>query len=360
MAFTVHYHQLKNGRQLVQGVLDDPPALNALSPAMARDMLAALDEWRNDNDIAAIILRGGGDRHFCAGGNIREIATMMREQRWDQVSAFFFDEYRLDMTLYDYPKPIIGWGNGALMGGGMGVFQGCTLRLVTPTLKMAMPEVHIGLFPDVGAAWFLRRVPPPLGLFLGLSGVTINAHDARYARLADFVMPDEGYDAFVARLVGAELGGDATDDLQEVQYIAADMALASAEEEPMLAQAQAEITACCQYGRVASIAAVLTQAAHPWLRQVSERLAAASPGAVVYWYRHWQALQEATMAEVFAADYRGMLAFARDGEFAEGVRALVIDKDRKPRWRHGGYDEVPENWPRVHDEDVAVAAGLLL
>lgn len=359
MSFVTTLHEVSGGRLLAEGVLSDVASLNALSPQMLQQMRAALAAWREDERIVLVVLRGEG-RHFCAGGNIREITQKIRAQQWDDVAAFFHDEYALDATLYAYPKPVLAWGSGAVMGGGMGVLQGCSVRVLAEDVKVAMPEVHIGLFPDVGAAWFLRRCPPPLGLFLGLCGPTLNAQDALFANLADCVLPADGREALMARLLAAEWSGDAESDLTQARQIAEAGAVEATAAASPLAGAMAEIAPCCVADNAAEIFSALAQVRQPWIEVTLARAASASPGAVVFWQRHWQALDGATRAEVFAADYRAMLAFAKDerSEFVEGVRALVIDKDKSPSWQHKDFASVPANWPVIGEEDVEKAAEL--
>lgn len=365
-SFVTTLHDAGNGRLLAEGVLSDEKALNALSHEMAAAMLAALAAWREDERVVAVLLRGAGDKHFCAGGNIRAITQKIRAQQWDEVTAFFQDEYVLDNVVRCYPKPIVGWATGATMGGGMGVFQGCAVRVVTDTLKMAMPEVHIGLFPDVGASWFLRRCPPPLGLFLGLSGATLQADEALFARLADVAVPaaPTAREDFTARLLEALAAAPVT--AADIKKVADEFALPLSPDETRVAGAMPAIGDCLASGNaagsVADILAAMAQSSHPWLRELAARCATASPAAMVFWHRHYQSLQNASPAEALAADYQAMMGFARDpqSEFVEGVRALVIDKDKSPRWQHADCRAVPAGWsPPVHEDDVAAAAAML-
>lgn len=362
MGFAISYEPLRDGRRLAVGALDDAAALNALSHSMAREMLRALLAWREDDSVAAVLLRGGG-RHFCAGGNVLDLARHIAARRWDSLSDFFWDEYRLDALLYHYPKVVIGWGSGALMGGGMGVYQGCGLRLVTPDVKVAMPEVHIGLFPDVGAAWFFRRTfEDALGMFLGLSGVALNAFDAVHVNLADYIMPQDSYAAFMKTLRNC-IDWTKSNTVNEmmlrgiVERMDIDR-IDNIPRESVLHGCRGEVKRCCGGGSAAEMTAALAGAAHPWLRRAAGRLAGASPGAMAFWHRHWGDLRGAGREEVFAASYIALMAFMRDGEFAEGVRALLVDKDKAPKWRHKSLADVPDDWPRTYAEDEAVAARL--
>ena len=169
--------------------LDRPQALNALTTAMIRAMQAALDAWRNDPEVLAVIVHTRHPRAFCAGGDIRFLYESYRAGDQAAIDTFFTEEYRLNHAIFSYPKPYIALLGGVVMGGGMGISQGAHrtggLRVVGSTTRMAMPETRIGLFPDVGMGWFLARTPGALGRYLAVTGETIDAHSALYAGLAD-------------------------------------------------------------------------------------------------------------------------------------------------------------------------------
>src|SRR5690625_3226254 len=166
--------------------LNSPKSLNALSLEMARQLDAKLQAWAVDSSVVAVWLEGVGDRAFCAGGDVvalyrsiveeEERRTAAGETRFDE--TYFTIEYQLDYRIHTYPKPILVWGNGIVMGGGMGLMVGASRRLVTETTLLAMPEVTIGLYPDIGASWFLNKMPLGIGAYLGLTGAQLNARDA--------------------------------------------------------------------------------------------------------------------------------------------------------------------------------------
>src|ERR1700761_3924971 len=184
--------------------LERPKALNALSTGMIRAIQAALDAWREEPGVLAVVVRSQHPRAFCAGGDIRFLYETF--QRGDEAArdTFFIEEYRLNHAIFTYPKPYIALLNGVVMGGGMGISQGAHrtggLRGVTGATRMAMPETRIGLFPDVGAGWFLARTPGALGRFLAVTGETIGAADALYAGLADVYIDEAALPALVETL----------------------------------------------------------------------------------------------------------------------------------------------------------------
>ena len=186
--------------------LNRPQALNAITHAMIGEMTRLLDSFANDDNIKAIVMRGAGEKSFCAGGDIRALyESGIRADGSEH--EFFLHEYQLDYNIHRYlvntGKPCIAWINGIVMGGGMGISQGAPVRIVGSRTKMAMPETVIGIFPDVGGSYFLSRCPGAIGYYLGLTGVTINAADAIYAGLATHYIATQSEFEFATALAGA-------------------------------------------------------------------------------------------------------------------------------------------------------------
>ncbi|WP_241146784.1 enoyl-CoA hydratase/isomerase family protein, partial [Amnimonas aquatica] len=159
-----------DGNLLAVATLDAERSLNALTLEMVELLLPKLAEWAADARVVAVLLRGRGERALCAGGDVRRLTEAARTGQGDagHAAEFFAREYRLDYAIHRFPKPLLVWGSGVVMGGGMGLFAGAGFRIVTDTTRMAMPEITIGLYPDVGGSYFLSRLPGRLGLFLGL------------------------------------------------------------------------------------------------------------------------------------------------------------------------------------------------
>lgn len=184
--------------------LDAEKSLNALSLPMIEALDARLKAWAEDPTIACVMLRGNGPKAFCAGGDVVQLVQQCREHPGEVpplARRFFADEYRLDHRIHSYPKPFICWAHGHVLGGGMGLMQGAGIRIVTPSSRLGMPEINIGLYPDVGGSWFLARLPGRLGLFLGLTAASINARDALDLNLADRFLRDDQQDALLEGLV---------------------------------------------------------------------------------------------------------------------------------------------------------------
>ena len=184
-------------------MLNTPKSLNALSVEMCQLLAKQLEQWQNDDQVVALVLKGAGDKAFCAGGDIRKLYDSMSSSvplPNPYATEFFGHEYRLYRQMHFYPKPLILWGDGIIMGGGMGLMAGCSHRLVTERTRFAMPEVTIGLFPDASGSWFLQRMPAKTGLFLGLTGAMCNGSDALLANLAEYAVASSDYDAVIQRL----------------------------------------------------------------------------------------------------------------------------------------------------------------
>ncbi|MFT5722593.1 MAG: enoyl-CoA hydratase/carnithine racemase, partial [Motiliproteus sp.] len=184
-------HPAGNGKKIVRATLNAEKSLNALTLEMIRLLAPKLAEWQADPAVAAVILEGAGAKAFCAGGDIVNLYkgmvgdTPVAEGEPGFCETFFIEEYQLDHAIHCFSKPLIVWGSGIVMGGGLGLMAGASYRVVTETSRIAMPEVSIGLYPDVGGTWFLNRMPGRVGLFLGLTASAMNAADCIYVGLAD-------------------------------------------------------------------------------------------------------------------------------------------------------------------------------
>ena len=191
-----------DGNKIVEIQLNAERSLNALTLDMIDLIQPKLDAWKEDDSVVCVLFDSAGEKAFCAGGDVVNLyKSMVGEGDPNFPTDFFTREYILDHTIHTYPKPIICWGNGIVMGGGMGLMNGCSHRVVTEKTHMAMPEVTIGLYPDVGGSWFLNHMPGRTGLFLGLTGNRMNAADALFLGLAD-------------RFIASELRGQVVEKLQ--------------------------------------------------------------------------------------------------------------------------------------------------
>lgn len=332
----------QHGARLGIATLDAPASLNALSLPMINALTAQLDAWATDPAIVCVLLRGNGSKAFCAGGDVLQLVQTCREQPGvipELARTFFATEYRLDYRLHTYPKPLIGWGHGYVMGGGMGLLQGANIRIVTPSSRLAMPEISIGLYPDVGGSWFLSRLPGQLGLFLGLTGAQINARDALDLNLADRMLLDEQQDELLRGLQQINWQEQPALQLNSLLKALAQQAQAqqpAAQWLPRRERLDALLDVCDLPSAWHAISK-LGADQDPLLARAARTMSAGCPLSAHLVWEQIRRAKHLSLAEVFQMEYAISLNCCRHPEFAEGVRALLIDKDQAPRW----------HWPDV-------------
>ena len=322
--------------------------LNSLTLEMVDLLQAQLDAWRDDDGIAAVFIEGAGEKAFCAGGDVQALhqsATETPGGPCDYAEAFFAREYRMNYTLHTYPKPLVCWGHGIVMGGGLGVMAGCSHRVVTEKTRIAMPEVTIALFPDVGGSWFLNHMPGSCGRFLALTGASINAADAIYTGIADRFIASERKDEVVQQLLKQDWSPDAAANHALVRHVLRPFAEQSVGQCPggQVEPHLASINSLCDGDSVHEVIDNITsqQTNDPWLSKASDSLAHGSPLAALWIDRQLTETRHASLKEVFQSEIRLATNIVRHPEFAEGVRALLIDKDRTPAWQYGASRDVP-------------------
>lgn len=333
--------------------LNRPQALNALSLPMIRAMHAALDAWRDDPGVLAVLVRGLNARAFCAGGDVRFLYEAGRLGDVAARDAFFTEEYALDYAIFTYGKPYIALMDGIVMGGGMGISQGAHRtggrRIVTETTKMAMPETRIGLFPDVGSGWFLARTPGALGRYLAVTGATIDAADALYAGLADAYLDTSAIGSLIEALATAPLA-EAADVLACVERFVSRSARGGAREAGpgrvaarSLASMRPWIDRHFAQVDVARIVASLEAESEPdardWARETIRAMRERSPLSMAV-SLEVVTRAEGTMSDCLRRDLDLTRSMFDHGDVIEGVRARIVDKDDRPVWRIARIEDV--------------------
>lgn len=322
--------------------------LNSLTLEMVDLLQAQLDAWRDDADIAAVFIEGAGEKAFCAGGDVQALhasAVSRPGGPCDYAETFFAREYRMNYSLHTYPKPLICWGHGIVMGGGLGVLAGCSHRIVTERTRIAMPEVSIALFPDVGGSWFLNHMPGNAGEFLALTGASINATDAIYTGIADRFIGSEHKQAVLDALCKQSWAASNQDNDATVRGVLRPFAeqcigtWPAGQVEPHMAS----INALCDGDNVHQIIDNITalETEDPWLAKARDGLAHGSMLAACWIHQQLWETRHASLAEVFQAEIQLGTNIIRHPEFAEGVRALLIDKDRNPSWSYAASRDIP-------------------
>ena len=319
--------------------LNRPRALNALTQPMVLGLDARLREWAEDPAIAAVVVRGAarddGRVPFCAGGDIRLLYGERDDPERSFATVFYAQEYRINTFIFRYPKPYVALIDGVVMGGGVGISIHGSHRVMTERALFAMPETGIGLFPDVGATYFLPRLRGRSGLYLGLTGARIGAADSLYLGLATHVVPSDALQALDETLLAADLGDDA--------HTTIDLLLAESVTDPgpaPLAPHQAAIDRCFGAGSVEEIMGRLEAEGSEWAAETRATLAQKSPTSLKVTFKQLTEYGERGFEEAMALEYRLAMHCNLGVDFFEGIRAQIVDKDRNPAWRPARLEEV--------------------
>lgn len=311
--------------------LNRPAGLNAITLDMVRRLTQHLQAWADDPQVYAVVLRGAGEKAFCAGGDIRSLYDSFK--RGDTLHEdFFVEEYALDLAIHHYRKPILALMDGFVLGGGMGLVQGADLRVVTERSRLAMPEVAIGYFPDVGGSYFLPRIPGELGIYLGVTGVQIQAADALYCGLANWYLDSARLADLDRKLDQLQWHDSALKDLQGVLAKLAVQQLPN----PPLAALRPAIDHFFALPDIPSIVEQLQQVtvadSHAWALDTAHLMQTRSPLAMAVTLQMLRRGRRLRLEQCFALELHLDRQWFERGDLIEGVRALIIDKDKTPRW----------------------------
>jgi enoyl-CoA hydratase len=334
--------------------LNRPEALNALTLDMARRMSAQLADWAADPSVDAVLVKGAGGRAFCAGGDIRRMYDV-RGSGDPYPFDFFRTEYVMNARVFHFPKPYVALMDGIVMGGGVGLSVHGSHRVASERLMLAMPETGIGLFPDVGASYALPRLPGEAGMFMALTGARLGAADAVALGIAGAYVPSGRLEALEAALAEADLGAGGA----AVQAV-----LAKHAETPgpaPLAPYRQAIDACFAAGSVEAILDRLVARGDDWARQQLGIVATKSPTSLKVTFEAMRRGARLDFDSCMAMEYRIANGCVHGHDFYEGIRAAVVDKDRRPAWRPATLAEVGaaevayyfDNAPFGGDLDVA-------
>ena len=308
--------------------LNRPDALNALTADMAVQLERALDDWQSDDDVALIVIDAVGEKAFCAGGDIADLYARGKEGDYDFGRDFWRQEYRLNLKIARYSKPIVVLMQGFTMGGGVGVACHASHRIVCESSKIAMPECGIGLIPDVGGSYLLGRNPGALGVYLGLTGTRVEVEDAIYAGFADHFVPETAWDALKENLIEN-----------------ADLAVIDRMVEPasggLLAGQADEINRLFGGAVLGDIATALENSGTKFGEATAKKIARPSPLAMSCALETIRAGRTGGLMEALRREFRFSYRAQEQGDFIEGIRAQIIDRDFAPKWRHKDFN-VPQ------------------
>lgn len=344
-----------NGARIGVARLNAEKTLNALSLETIDLLSERLSAWAVDPGVALVVLEGAGEKAFSAGADLHKVyETMLAHhasaQRDDirgnaYAAGFFGREYRLDYTIHTYPKPVLCWGHGIVMGGGVGLMSGASHRVVTNESRVAMPEITIGLYADVGGSWLLGRMPGATGLFLALTGARLQASDALFVKLADYCIDHARKPAVFEALIAQQWTDSPANNDRLLSAVLHGFAAADLPHGPLRRHFDL-INYLCGHGELQDIVSAITglKTGDAWLARAGATLAAGSPSTAALSCELQRRAKYLSLADVFRMEFVASLHCARRPDFAEGIRALLIDKDQRPRWQPPTLAEITPEW----------------
>lgn len=349
--------------------LNSAKTMNAVDLNMVNLIDDVLARWQADDGIVAMIMHGAGDKAFSAGGDIRQLYNSMQvegDEHLKYADAFFTGEYSKNYRVHRFGKPLIAWGHGFVMGGGLGLFIGASHRVGTETLKLAWPEIRIGLFPDVAGSYYLSRLPFPLGHWMALTGSQMNAIDCKKAGLINYCVANNKLDNLIDQLRHQPWQNNKAMNNQYVRQL-----LTQFEQQSDAEQSRSSFPESMLEGNEEQIKQLFSgmpdQAFTPfadnkqalkwvaerinkidsdnvWFNQGRDNFNSGCPATAHLIMRQLQLGKNMTLKEVVKWELILAMQSVRHPDFSEGIRAMVVDKDFKPNWQHGSVADVPEDW----------------
>lgn len=345
-----------NGMRVGVARLNAEKTLNALSLDMVGLLSERLSAWKADPGIVVVVLEGTGEKAFCAGGDVQAlhksmVALQSSADRDDALAnsyaiEFFSREYRLDYEIHTYPKPVLCWGHGIVMGGGLGLMGGASHRVVTERSRVAMPEVSIGLYPDVGGTWLRGRMPGKVGVFLALTGAPMGASDALFTGVADFKIDQADKTQVFDSLLRQSWSAVRADNDRLLNNLLGEAEGVSTGPIGPVRMNFDLINRLCRNASLPEIIAAITGLVSddPWVKQGATTLAAGSPSSAALAYALQYRSRKLSLADVFRMELIASIHCAVRPDFAEGVRAVLVDKDRNPRWQPKTHADITQEW----------------
>jgi enoyl-CoA hydratase/carnithine racemase len=329
--------------------LNRPSQINALNLGMCQAMLTQLRAWASDESIVAIVLAGKGAKGFSGGGDVAHVVREIRAggaQRFVYGDSFFAVEYQLDLLIHEFPKPLVVWAHGVCMGGGVGLLAGGQVKIVSEQARIAMPEIHIGLHPDVGGAWFLNRMPGGSGMLMALTGLIVNEADALFTGLADYALPYAQQETYLSGLRELAWGETVVDHRAQLVHFTRQLVASNPLSLPEsgLRYHFDVIQDMAARAKLSGFLKGLASAAQSieYFRRPLENLQKGSPTAAAVIFEYLRRGKKMSIGQVLEMDLCIARYVQRTNDFPEGVRALLIDKDKKPTWQAVASEGVPQ------------------
>ena len=362
---------LTHGGQYRIGImtLNSAKTMNAVDLNMVNLIDDVLARWQADDGIVAMIIQGAGDKAFSAGGDIRQLYNSMQvegDEHLKYTDAFFKGEYSKNYRVHRFGKPLIAWGHGFVMGGGLGLFIGANHRVGTETLKLAWPEIRIGLFPDVAGSYYLSRLAFPLGHWMALTGSQMNAIDCRNAGLINYCVANNEFDRLIDQLRHQPWQKNKAMNNQYVRQLLTQFERQSNAKQPescfpeskfedneeqirqlfsgMPEQALTSFSENKQALKLVAERINSIDSDNVWFNQGRDNFNSGCPATAHLIMRQLQLGKNMTLKEVVKWELVLALQSVRHPDFLEGIRAMVVDKDFKPNWQHDSVADVSEDW----------------
>ena len=344
------------GDRVARATLAREKSLNSLTLDMINQLSEKIEAWLLDDSIACILLDSSSDRAFCAGADITALYHAIKGDDLSYADAFFTNEYRLDYILHTAKKPIIVWGNGVVMGGGLGLLNGCGSRVGTPDNRIAMPEITIGLFPDAGGTWLLSQMPVGLGVFAGLTGCQLSAGDAVDLNMLDYVIEQQDKQLVLAELAATDWGPLEDDIRKQVARILDTKRVDESALPRNLMTHRDEIKQIVTrsyeaedfFAEFEKASAEVTGS--DWFGGAMDTYRSGSPTTARIFIEQLRRCSSMTLAETFQMELAIACQCVRHPDFPEGVRALLVDKDKNPGWAYQKAGDVPPAYVTGHFE----------
>ena len=347
-------HTNSSGFVIGQATLNVEATLNSLSLEMIRLLMPALQQWSTRDEVAAVVITGAGDRAFCAGGDIQALyhAISANHQAGSVVDdypfRFFEEEYRLDYCIHTYPKPIVTLGHGVVMGGGLGIFGASTYRVLTEKSRLAVPEITIGLFPDAGASWTLRNMPPHHALFLGLTGSHVNASDALLTGMGTHVVAHDERESWLRGLLELPWSAEPEVNTETLKNWLDAQARPDLADSEISRVPERDIHFDDLVGEVDAVYAL--EGTSPWIDRGIANLRNGCPTTAGIVLEQLRRVPAMSLEDCFRMELTVATHCAQNADFQEGVRALLIDKDNAPNWQYADIASLPMDHVLSHFE----------
>lgn len=323
--------------------LNRPQVVNSLNLAMVRSLRQALEEARETPGVKMVLLKGAGDRGFCAGGDLKALAQVVGSRDWERAHRFFQEEYDLDLLIHEFPKTVVVLADGITMGGGLGLAAGADLVVATERTRMAMPETLIGFFPDVGATgWLFSKCPPGYPEFLALTGMEMVGREAVRVGLATHFLPSQGLPEFLADCpsLASRLPGDKNEAAAWL-----DNSLQARWASDITPRPELDAWVEAHFAGKTSVAEIIASVdrcaeQNQFCQEIARRLAARSPTALTLTLALLRRHEGRPLKEIFAGEAQAADWIIRHPDYLEGIRARIIDKDHHPQWQPASLAEV--------------------